>query len=566
MHLPNSVALANGTLLALVEGNLVELVVNSSGAYTATTIDTNVQSFTISSNGLSFTDKHPTSFWSVLAEIGEIVAGVFLSFVSAGTLAPIAAGLLTDIGLGVVASVLGPGIAAATVDGVESSALGTPFNLTNVITSIVTPGLSLLDNISGGLIQTAFGTGTASYLIGVLDGNLTGSTVLTNGLSVLVSDGFANSMLGQGIGSFLQVASSAGSDLANSPLFVGIGDFLQQAETAGLNLANSPLAVGIGNFLQQAESAGLTLASSPLAVGIGNFLQQADSAALNLASSQFAQGVGSFLNQVVSSGLAGSAFVQQQIVVLTGMASAGATNSAAAQGLVGFLNNVYFGGLTSAPFAGANVTSAQAAADGTVWFTCDNGLLGYAGNGQSAVAVEQNNVPVQITSFALGSNGTAWFVTTNGQLCHYSVGQNTVTPDQVARFMVSASGSVTAGTAAAVTVAAQDASGNVIADYTGSVQFSSSDQQAGLPANYTFSAADLGSHTFSIVLKTSGSQAITATAGSVSGQAAVQVAAAAATNFVVSAPVCRRPQARASRSRSQPRMLLATPSRVTPAL
>ena len=79
-------------------------------------------------------------------------------------------------------------------------------------------------------------------------------------------------------------------------------------------------------------------------MGIGNFLQQADSAALNLASSQFAQGVGSFLNQVVSSGLAGSAFVQQQIVVLTGMASAGTTNSAAAQGLVGFLNNVYFGG------------------------------------------------------------------------------------------------------------------------------------------------------------------------------------------------------------------------------
>ena len=64
----------------------------------------------------------------------------------------------------------------------------------------------------------------------------------------------------------------------------------------------------------------------------------------------------------------------------------------------------------------------------------------------------------------------------------------------------------------------------------------SSDQQAGLPANYTFSAADLGSHTFSVVLKSSGSQAITGTAGSVSGQAAVQVGAAAATNFVVSAP------------------------------
>jgi hypothetical protein len=47
--------------------------------------------------------------------------------------------------------------------------------------------------------------------------------------------------------------------------------------------------------------------------------------------------------------------------------------------------------------------------------------------------------------------------------------------------------------------------------YRGTVHFSSSDQQAGLPADYTFTAADNGSHTFSVTLKTAGSQAITVT-------------------------------------------------------
>ena len=54
-------------------------------------------------------------------------------------------------------------------------------------------------------------------------------------------------------------------------------------------------------------------------------------------------------------------------------------------------------------------------------------------------------------------------------------------------------------------------SGATDAGYTGTVHFTSSDAQAGLPADYTFTAADAGSHTFTVTLKTAGTQSITAT-------------------------------------------------------
>src|SRR5205823_59401 len=51
----------------------------------------------------------------------------------------------------------------------------------------------------------------------------------------------------------------------------------------------------------------------------------------------------------------------------------------------------------------------------------------------------------------------------------------------------------------------------IVGSYTGTVTFSSSDVQAGLPASYTFTSADAGTHTFSVSLKTAGSQSITVT-------------------------------------------------------
>jgi hypothetical protein len=69
--------------------------------------------------------------------------------------------------------------------------------------------------------------------------------------------------------------------------------------------------------------------------------------------------------------------------------------------------------------------------------------------------------------------------------------------------------SITAGTPDSITVTAVDAQGHAVAGYTGTIHFTSSDAQAGLPADYTFVAADHGTHTFPVTLKTPGAQTIT---------------------------------------------------------
>jgi hypothetical protein len=61
---------------------------------------------------------------------------------------------------------------------------------------------------------------------------------------------------------------------------------------------------------------------------------------------------------------------------------------------------------------------------------------------------------------------------------------------------------VTAGDNISLTVVATDAFGNQVSGYRGKVKFTSTDTQAGLPTDYTFTAADNGSHTFNVVLKT----------------------------------------------------------------
>ncbi|MGD0863824.1 MAG: cell wall-binding repeat-containing protein, partial [Candidatus Limnocylindrales bacterium] len=68
-----------------------------------------------------------------------------------------------------------------------------------------------------------------------------------------------------------------------------------------------------------------------------------------------------------------------------------------------------------------------------------------------------------------------------------------------------------AGTAHNLTVTARDAYGNTATGYRGTVHFSSTDPAALLPADYTFTAADNGTHTFSVTLKTAGTRSVTAT-------------------------------------------------------
>jgi hypothetical protein len=119
--------------------------------------------------------------------------------------------------------------------------------------------------------------------------------------------------------------------------------------------------------------------------------------------------------------------------------------------------------------------------------------------------------------------------------------QSGITVSAAAASTLSVSGypiSTTAGVAHNVTVTARDAYGNTATGYAGTIKFTSSDSQAGLPASYTFTAADAGSHTFSIALKTAGSQSFTATdtaTGSITGtQSGITVSAASASTLSVS--------------------------------
>jgi hypothetical protein len=66
----------------------------------------------------------------------------------------------------------------------------------------------------------------------------------------------------------------------------------------------------------------------------------------------------------------------------------------------------------------------------------------------------------------------------------------------------------TAGQPHDLTVTALDANGGVLTGYTGTVHFTSSDPQAVLPADYTFTAAESGTHTFSVILQTAGTQSV----------------------------------------------------------
>jgi DNA-binding beta-propeller fold protein YncE len=81
---------------------------------------------------------------------------------------------------------------------------------------------------------------------------------------------------------------------------------------------------------------------------------------------------------------------------------------------------------------------------------------------------------------------------------------------------VSAASSVITGQPLTVTVTAKTPTGAVDTTYRGSVSWTSTDGLAGLPSAYPFSAADAGTHSFSVTLNTVGNQSITAADNQVS--------------------------------------------------
>ncbi|MBN9118445.1 MAG: VCBS repeat-containing protein [Planctomycetes bacterium] len=128
------------------------------------------------------------------------------------------------------------------------------------------------------------------------------------------------------------------------------------------------------------------------------------------------------------------------------------------------------------------------------------------GGDQTVTAAAPNMTPATTT------------VTVTGQVTHLAFGAPTA---------------ASAGDTFQVTVSALDAVGAVATGYSSTIRFSSSDVRAGLPADYTFTAADAGTHTFTVTLKSSGLQSIGAkeVGGAIGGGTNVGVTPGAAVGF-----------------------------------
>ncbi len=114
-------------------------------------------------------------------------------------------------------------------------------------------------------------------------------------------------------------------------------------------------------------------------------------------------------------------------------------------------------------------------------------------------------------------------------------GTSPASPDTL---VLSAPSPETAGSSFSLTVTAENSSGATDTGFLGAIAFTSSDVQAGLPASFTFTPTDDGTATFTVTLKTAGSQSITATdtaASAVTGTlSGIIVSPAAASKFVLS--------------------------------
>ncbi len=175
----------------------------------------------------------------------------------------------------------------------------------------------------------------------------------------------------------------------------------------------------------------------------------------------------------------------------------------------------------------------------TVTLTLSGGTFASGSATESATA---SGGVATFDALMIDTAGSYTLQANDGGLMPANSGCSTIQP--AAASMLSVSGFptfTTAGIAHNFMVTFRDPYGNIATGYTGTVHFTSSDHKATLPANYTFTAADAGMHTFSATLKTAGTQSITATdtaTASLSGtEGGIKVNPAAASKFVLTAPV-----------------------------
>ena len=171
---------------------------------------------------------------------------------------------------------------------------------------------------------------------------------------------------------------------------------------------------------------------------------------------------------------------------------------------------------------------------GTVHFTSSDITASLPGN----YAFKASDAGVHDFNVTLLAIGT-WKVTVTDTVKSTITGYQSgivVTAGTATHFGVSITSPYEAGMPHSVTVTALDAGGNVATGYTGTVHFGSSDSQAALPGNYTFTSSDAGVHKFltGLILKTAGTQSVTASDLTISGSSNIVVTPTVAKTLVVS--------------------------------
>jgi hypothetical protein len=115
-------------------------------------------------------------------------------------------------------------------------------------------------------------------------------------------------------------------------------------------------------------------------------------------------------------------------------------------------------------------------------------------------------------------------------------GSTMVAPAAAAKLLVDLPAHATAGVPFDATVTAIDAFSNIATQYTGTVHWTGGDGQAALPADYPFTAADQGSHVFSITQDVAALQQVSASDtvnGDVAGNGSVAIDPGAAASLTL---------------------------------
>jgi hypothetical protein len=151
------------------------------------------------------------------------------------------------------------------------------------------------------------------------------------------------------------------------------------------------------------------------------------------------------------------------------------------------------------------------------------------------------STPVSLSTYTGDTAGAYRIVPSGATAANYSItfvnGTLTVSPAAATALQISAPTTATAGQGFDLTVSAVDPYGNVDPTYTGTVNLTSSDPQAANLGSYTFTSSDAGTYTFTGVQQfTAGVQMITASDGTLSGQANLTVNPDVAASLVLTGP------------------------------